>query len=51
MRCSEPGHRVLVAIHASRAGRVAELGSLDLSSPSEVRFRRYFTLILMLLWN
>ena len=26
-RCSEPGHRALVAIHASR-GPVAELGSL-----------------------
>jgi len=30
MRCSEPGHRALVAIHASR-GRVAELGSLGVN--------------------
>jgi len=30
MRCSEPGHRALVAIHRP-AGRVAELGSLGLS--------------------
>ena len=28
MRCSEPGHRALVAI-VPLAGRVAELGSLD----------------------
>jgi hypothetical protein len=27
MRCSEPGHRALIAIHASR-GPVAELESL-----------------------
>ncbi len=42
MRCSEPGHRVQVAIERPRGGRVAELGSFgqETESPLMTRLHR-----------